>query len=171
MTTPIDQQWTEVDQVTFKKTMGSLAAGVTIVTTRDRSGEPRGLTCSAVCSLSATPPLLLACLHERSSTLAAIQHSGSFAVNILAAGTADIARTFASPVPERFAGTNWYPGPRTDAPLFEDTVAWAECAVVDALPMGDHQMVVGRLVNGRALSTQRPLVYWRAQFSDIPENA
>ena len=51
------------DPEDFKEGMRQLAAGVTIVTTA--VGERRnGLTATAVCSLSAEPPMLLACVNR-----------------------------------------------------------------------------------------------------------
>jgi len=50
-----------VDANGFRKVMDLRAAGVIVVTTRDRHREPRGLTVTAVCSVSLTPPQILVC--------------------------------------------------------------------------------------------------------------
>lgn len=157
-----------VDLETFRSVMGSLASGVSVVTGLGADAAPRGLTCSAVCSVSATPPLLLACVQLGSSTLEAIHASEAFGVNILASGHDQLALTFASRVPERFDGVRWTPGPLTGTPLLtEQSTAWAECAVVDSRQMGDHQLVVGRILNGEASQGRGPLAYWRARFAPL----
>src|SRR6266536_565576 len=66
----------------FCDIMGSFATGVSVLTSLDRAG-PHGMTCSAVCSVSAAPPLLLSCLRTPSSTLDAIRACGRFLVNVL----------------------------------------------------------------------------------------
>ena len=157
----------QVDLSTFRSVMGSLPTGVSVVTSTAADGEPRGLTCSAVCSVSASPPLLLVCVKHPSATLEAIHASSAFAVNFLSSGMAETARTFASPVPERFADVLWRPGERTGAPVLEATVASAECVVTSSHLAGDHQVVIGRLVHGEVNTSRTPLAYWRAQFSEI----
>ena len=62
--------------------MRRLAAGVTIVTASQ--GELRaGLTATSVCSLTAEPPRLLACVHREADAHDMILASGRFAVNVL----------------------------------------------------------------------------------------
>ncbi|MCZ9344623.1 flavin reductase family protein, partial [Streptomyces sp. TRM76130] len=67
-----------------------LAAGVTVVTARGEDG-PLGMTVSAVTSLSARPPLLLACLRDGSRTLAAARSRRAFAVHLLREEQQDLA--------------------------------------------------------------------------------
>ncbi|MFF1450261.1 flavin reductase family protein [Streptomyces sp. NPDC058274] len=157
----------QVDLPTFRSVMGSLPTGVSVVTSLTADGEPRGLTCSAVCSVSASPPQLLVCVKQPGATLEAIHESSVFAVNFLSAGMTETARTFASPVPERFAGVPWTPGKRTSAPLLDDTVAFAECILTSSHLAGDHQVLIGRLVHGEVSAGHTPLTYWRAQFSEL----
>jgi flavin reductase (DIM6/NTAB) family NADH-FMN oxidoreductase RutF len=157
----------QVDLHTFRSVMGSLPTGVSVVTSVTGAGEPRGLTCSAVCSVSASPPLLLVCVKQPSATLEAIHQSSVFAVNFLSAGMTETARTFASPVPERFADVPWTAGKRTGAPLLDTTVAYAECILTSSHLAGDHQVLIGRLVHGDVSTAHTPLAYWRAQFSEV----
>lgn len=157
----------QVDLPTFRSVMGSLPTGVSVVTTVTADGRPRGLTCSAVCSVSASPPLLLVCVKHPSKTLEAIHASSVFAVNFLSAGMEDVARVFASPIPERFTDTPWSPGKRTGAPLLASTVAQAECILTGSHLAGDHQILVGRLVHGDVSPGRTPLAYWRTRFSEL----
>src|SRR5205807_2117552 len=48
-----------VDPSQFRQLLGRFATGVTVVTTRDRSGKPIGMTASSVASVSLDPPLVL----------------------------------------------------------------------------------------------------------------
>ena len=76
--------------------MRRLAAGVTIVTAR--LGEVRaGLTATSVCSLTADPPGLLACVHREADAHALILESGRFAVNVLTPGASGAVRPFRGP--------------------------------------------------------------------------
>src|SRR3546814_4012568 len=70
------------NQEAFKQAMRRLAATVTIVAT-GQAPHRSGLTATAVCSLTANPPQVIACLNASSSTCAHIRETGVFSVNIL----------------------------------------------------------------------------------------
>ncbi|MET8011856.1 flavin reductase family protein [Streptomyces sp. NPDC005271] len=154
-----------VDGARFRTLMGSLMSGVSILTTARADNTPIGMTCSAVCSVSAEPPLLLACVQTPSSTLEAITDRGSFAVNFLDAeanGTSDL---FAGRVPDKFAEIEWCLSELTGTPLLGSSVAHAECAVHRLVEAGDHVIVLGRIVAGEARPDRFPLGYWRGCYT------
>src|SRR6266436_10399978 len=78
----------------LRKVMGCFATGVTIITTRDQSGKPYGLTANAVTSLSLTPPLLLICVDRKAETYPHFFDSKTFVLNILAEDQEAISRRF-----------------------------------------------------------------------------
>src|ERR687888_1931137 len=98
-----------VDRESFAEIMSSFPSGVTIVTTLDETGVPKGLTSSAVASVSADPPLLLVCVDFTSRTLPALRAGGRFLVNFMRAGTAEVSRLFASKSEDKFAAVVWRP--------------------------------------------------------------
>jgi flavin reductase (DIM6/NTAB) family NADH-FMN oxidoreductase RutF len=159
-----------VDDDTFRAVMGALPTGVTVVTTTDSEGLPRGLTCSAVCSVSKTPPLLLVCLHRSSSVAADLRARGYFVVNILRDNREHVSDLFASPRSDRFAAVSWQPGAVSGTPwLHQDTIAHAECRVAGTIEAGDHTIVVGVLLSGSAeQSRTTPLMYWRRRYAPWP---
>jgi flavin reductase (DIM6/NTAB) family NADH-FMN oxidoreductase RutF len=150
----------------FCAIMGSFATGVSVVTAQDADGRPCGLTCSAVCSVSADPPLLLSCVRTPSSTLDAIRATGRFAVNFLSTDAQAVSARFASRHPDKFAEIRWRPGD-LGVPVLEDTVAHAECSLHDLVPAGDHVIVLGRVVGGRAAPERFPLGYWRGSYTGL----
>ncbi|MGP3955766.1 flavin reductase family protein [Nonomuraea sp. 3N208] len=144
--------------------MASFPTGVTVVTAVGPDGVPHGLTCTAMCSVSVAPPMLLICLDTRSGTLAAIDGAGTFAVNLLHAGGQRVAELFASPVRDRFARVAWHPSPGVGAPLlWEDALAVAECRVDRIVPAGDHHVVFG-VVERVSVTDEPPLMYGRRRF-------
>lgn len=147
---------------TFRRIMGSLPAGVTIVTARDAASNPKGLTVSACSSVSMEPPLLLVCIDRRSSSLEAIKATGAFAVNILHAGQQDLAARFASRCEDKFADLSYGKG-ALDVPLLEGTLAYAECELVQSVDAGDHSILIGLIVHGDARDNV-PLTYFRRQY-------
>src|SRR5438105_538906 len=151
-----------VDRETFAEIMGSLPSGVAIVTTLDETGAPKGLTTSAVASVSAEPPLLLVCVDFTSRTLPALRAGGRFLVNFMRAGTADVCRLFASKVEDKFAEVAWRASASGMPLLHEDAIAWAECVTVQEVEAGDHVVLLGSVEAGApAAPGEQPLVYYR----------
>ena len=76
---------------------------MTIVTTRAADGTPAGLTVNSFNSVSLEPPLVLWSLSLKASSLDAFRDCRYYAVNVLAAGQLDAAKTFADAKADRFA--------------------------------------------------------------------
>lgn len=149
-----------VDAHTFRTAMRRLAAGVCVITTSD--GDARwGATATAVCSVSAEPPILLCCLNRSSSTHNAISKSGVFAVNVLALEDQAIAARFAASLPpdEKFAVGAWTAG-RTSAPLLRSALVSFDCRVLQALDIGTHSAFFGEIVDVAGMDEEaRALLY------------
>ena len=166
----VEQCGPGVDAVTFRSIMGAFPTGVAVVTSFDESGSPRGLTCSALCSLSIDPPLLLLCVDSRSGSLQAIRSSNGFVVNFLREGRDSVSQLFASPSPDKFSRIRWRRSAITGLPwLEEDTIAHADCRLVSDIEAGDHSILIGVLVSGSGpTSTAQPLLYWQRQYASWP---
>jgi flavin reductase (DIM6/NTAB) family NADH-FMN oxidoreductase RutF len=159
-----------VDAATFRSIMSAFPSGVTVVATLDAAGRPVGVTCSATCSVSLDPPLLLVCLHRHSRVLGALLDRGQFIVNFLRGNREGTSSLFASSAENRFASVVWQPSPRGGLPLLPvDTIAHAECEVASAIDAGDHVIVIGAIVDGHAHDdTFGPLMYWRRRYGRWP---
>jgi flavin reductase (DIM6/NTAB) family NADH-FMN oxidoreductase RutF len=153
----------------FRAFFGSFPTAVSIVTTVDTDGAPRGFTCSAVTSVSMDPPLLLVCLDRSARSLAPLLSAGAFVVNVLADGAEDTARAFASRSERKFTGVRWQPSARAKgAPVLSDlVVGYAECTVTRSLQAGDHWIVIGR-VEGVAVFPRPPVLHQRGVFGVWP---
>ena len=151
-----------VDRETFAEIMASFPSGVAIVTTLDEDGVPRGLTTSAVSSVSAEPPRLLVCVDVTSRTLPALRAGGRVLVNFMRAGTAELCRLFASKSEHKFESVAWRPTENGMPLLYEDALAWAECVTVQEIEAGDHVVLLGQMEAGEPpREGEQPLVYYR----------
>jgi flavin reductase (DIM6/NTAB) family NADH-FMN oxidoreductase RutF len=153
----------------WKQSMGQFAAGVVVVTARDASGEPVGTTVSAFSSLSLQPRLLLVCLNRQSRTLAAIRQSGCFAVNVLAAGEAQLAFKFGRKGADKFAGVSHVDGV-LGCPLLGPVCTRVECHLEAIHAGGDHDILVGRPEQVEVMADKGPLVYHAGRFLPEPES-
>ncbi|HET7095726.1 MAG TPA: flavin reductase family protein [Thermomicrobiales bacterium] len=157
-----------VNRADFFATMGAFPTGVTVVTSIDEYGHPRGLTCNAFSSVSADPPLLMACLDHRSSSLDAIRESGRFVVNFLGAASGAVADRFAGKHPDKFCGIRWETSLNGMPILVDDAIAYAACRVVDAVDAGDHTILIGLVEEAHPPEPERePLVYFRRAFGVV----
>jgi flavin-dependent trigonelline monooxygenase, reductase component len=158
-----------MDRRTFFDIMGTAPATVTVVTTIDRHGEPRGLTVAAVTSVSADPPSLLISLDRRSRSLPDLLENGRFAVNFLRGDRAEISRKFSLSVAERFAGVEWRPGSTGMPILHADSLSWLECRVDQVIEQGDHVILIAWVEDGEAPPPgSRPLMYFRHHYEPWP---
>jgi flavin reductase (DIM6/NTAB) family NADH-FMN oxidoreductase RutF len=146
----------------FRDAFGRFATGVCVVTSFGSAG-PSGLTANAVASLSLDPPLMIVCFDRTARTLQAVEHSGRFAVQVLARDQAEAAARFASKMPEqgKFAGLEW--SERSGAPVLDDCLAWLVCEVQDLLPGGDHVIGIGKMIS-LGTSEGEPLVFFRGSY-------
>jgi len=152
----------------FREVLGHLAGGVTVVTTLDAAGAYRGLTATAVISVSLEPPMVLVCIGEESDTHEGISSSGLFVINILEAGDRKLADTFASDDSSKFEGVD-ISSESGRAPALDRAMAWCEATVVHEVPAGDHTVFIGRVE--RAMigehGDRRPLIHFRGQYAGL----
>jgi flavin reductase (DIM6/NTAB) family NADH-FMN oxidoreductase RutF len=153
-----------VDPYVFRHVMGAFAAGVAVVTTVEEGGQPRGLTTTAVTSVSLDPPLLLVCVSRQSRTLPALRRAGRFTVNLLDAEFSAVAHHFASTLDDKFAALTWRPGPNGCPLLHEHALAWAACRTENELEAGDHVIFIGHVVEADASTGSSPLTYFRGRY-------
>ena len=146
----------------FGRAFGSLPTGVTIVGAHG-TGGPSAQTVSAVCSVSMEPPLLLACINQRSPLNAAIEHSGHFCVSVLTTSHDHVADTFAGrPWPGKsrwdFSCGQWGTAP-SGSPVLTDAFASFDCALIERVPAGTHFIYVGFVASVEGDQTGTPLAY------------
>ncbi len=132
----------------YREAMSHFASAVCLVTTDGAAGR-RGVTVTAVCSVSDNPPTLLVCLNHANAANAVFEENGVFAVNVLAERNERVARAFAGEgkleVAERFARGRWRTL-RTGAPVLEDALVAFDCRVEDSRVVATHRVLMGRVV-------------------------
>lgn len=159
MTTP------GVDPAQFRQMLGRFATGVTILTTRDPSGELCGMTASSIASVSLTPPLVLVSVDRRTVMHRALSAATHFVINVLAADQEALARRFAEREEKRFDGVG-YRESRRGIPLLDGALAHIECAKQEAVAGGDHTVFFGLVTDG-TVTNARPLLYYRGGYAGL----
>lgn len=128
----------------FRSALGAFATGVTIVTTRTRTGVDVGLTANSFNSVSLDPPMVLWSLAKSSQSLPAFLESSYFAVHVLAAPQEALSHVFATRGAEKFAGLALERG-RGDIPLLDGCSARFQCRTAVKYEGGDHVVFIGEV--------------------------
>ena len=148
----------------FRQAMSRHAAGVVIVTLAGPSG-PGGLTVTSFSSASLDPPLVSFYIGHGSSNWPAIRDARHFAVNLIGEGHQSLAHRFAVKGEDRFAPpTRWSRGPK-DLPLLSDATTHLICATESLVTVGDHELVVGLVLDAALGSGDRPLLHHQGRFT------
>jgi 3-hydroxy-9,10-secoandrosta-1,3,5(10)-triene-9,17-dione monooxygenase reductase component len=154
----------DLDPELFREVFGRFATGVAVITSAGPTG-PGGMTANALCSLSLDPLLALVCFENAARTLPIVREAGRFAVNVLAAHQEEIARVFASKLPEseKLEGI----GHRFEngVPIVEGTLAWAVCDLRELIAGGDHTIAIGEVVD-LGLGSGQPLLWYAGRYHD-----
>ncbi len=149
-----------VDRNVFIAAMARAVTGVWILATDGPEGRV-ALTVSAVSSVSADPPMVLACVNSRHRVRDAVLASGHFALSLLTDDRADLADVFAgrpaAGQPHDFDRAEW----RTDttgSPLLVGAAACFDCVLASSVVAGTHTILIGSVVSAiRAAGS--PLAY------------
>ncbi len=154
-----------IDAASFRAAMARFPGAVTIVTALAGT-QRRGITATAVCSVTADPPSLLVCLNRATGTCAAVQDSGLFNVNLLPGDDGAMAQRFAGMAgvtgDDKFALGDWHPDAR-GLPLLSDAVLGLSCKVTNATEAGSHCVFIGQIL-GISQQDGAALIYERAGF-------
>ena len=149
----------------FRQVMGNFATGITIVTTRDRGGEPRGLTVNSFTSVSLNPVLVLVCFDNNLSSLQAFKDSKTFGVSMLGEDQEEMSRIFAKRDAER--PLSLYFEGKLGIPLLKNSIAVMECETVATYPGGDHEIFLGEVKHAELLHPHKPLLYFRGKYRTL----
>lgn len=155
----------------FRVAMRQLAATVCVITAGEGAGR-RGLTATAVCSLSMTPPSMLVCVNRLGAAHRAITGTGSFCVNILAANQQDVARRFAGQTDaageSKFAGGGWS-RLATGAPALDGAVVNLDCTLASDVETETHSIFIGRVSRIRFGAARSPLLHYDRSFFSLAD--
>ncbi|MDJ1370878.1 flavin reductase [Gulosibacter molinativorax] len=139
-------------------------SGVTVVTTTDEEGKPRGLAVSAFSSVSLDPPLVLVCVQKTSSTYPSLFRSSHIGINALSSEQRETIGTFASKSADKFAEIDWHEGPN-GSPLIDGSSASIEVEIKERFQALTHTIFIGRVQYAES-TDDAPIIYKAAKFYD-----
>ncbi|MET9021954.1 flavin reductase family protein [Actinopolymorpha sp. NPDC004070] len=150
----------------FRSVFRRYAAGVVVVTA-DAGFGPAGFTATSLASISLDPPLVSFALSTNASSWRTISVAESVVVNFLDAEQHTLARTFATSGIDRFAPpTRWSRLPDDGEPVLDDAAGVLRGRVEHRFPVGDHHLVVARIIDGTSRE-HAPLVYHAGAYRTV----
>jgi len=153
----------------YRNAMSHLAGAVNIVSTDGPAGK-RGVTVSAVVSVSDSPPTMLVCLNRNREENRFFEDNGCFAISTLCADQIELARAFAGeghlPMAERFALGKWNTL-ATGAPVLDRARMSLDCVVTDVQAVHTHYVIFGQIVAAGPVRTDPELIYLDRHYRSI----
>ncbi|GAA2789575.1 flavin reductase family protein [Saccharopolyspora taberi] len=155
----------ELDPVWFRRVLGRLPTGVTVVTASTGDG-PVGMVVGTFTSVSLHPPLVGMFIDRDSSSWPRIESAGTFTANVLAAEQRELCKRFSARGTDRFRGLRWQPSTLGN-PVLPGVTGWIDCALDEIRGVGDHVLVVGRVVDLAEADAEDPLVFHRGALCSL----
>lgn len=146
----------------FRNVLGHFPTGVTAVTAMSPDG-PVGMAIGSFTSVSLDPPLVAFLPTKDSTTYQQIAAAGSFCVNVMGHSQLEVCGVMASRRDDKFEGVSWRPGP-TGSPIIEGSVAYIDCEIHAIHDGGDHDIVVGRVVELDVMDDAAPLLFFKGGY-------
>lgn len=119
-------------------------------------------TAAWITQVSFAPLLLALSINPSHASYGLLTGAGAFTVNVLRRGQLDLARHFGTQsgrVVDKLAGQRWQAA-ASGSPVLLDAAACLECRVVARYAAGDHELVLGEVVDGRVLAPDAsPMTY------------
>ena len=154
-----------LDSETLRRAMRAWTSGVTVVTA-SHAGERYGMTVNSFTSISLEPPIIAVTLRKLTHTHALVEGSGEFAITILSVDQGSLSDRFAGKIPDV---TDRFEGVETEkllleAPLIKGGMAYFNCRVVNAIPVGENTLFLAEVVAVQGEGEGDPLVYHNRVF-------
>lgn len=148
----------------MRHALGHFATGVTVVTGFAADGHPVGFACQSFASVSLHPPLVLFCADHRGRSWPRMRDQGRFTVNVLRHEQRELIGRFGSTAGARFEGLDWERSAH-GGPSLPGVLMRVHCTVEQVHVAGDHDVVVGRVVELEDGESGRPMLFYRGRFT------
>jgi flavin reductase (DIM6/NTAB) family NADH-FMN oxidoreductase RutF len=159
------------DAKAFRDAMRAFVGNCSVITVGD-GDEASGLVVTSAISLSADPPLLLACVNRSASSHPLFARYGRFGWSSLGAAHQAVAERFSGfggvKGQDRYAGAEWETAV-TGAQLLRGAPTAFDCTVEEMIDRATHSIVIGRVQAIRTTPGAGALIYWQGGFRALQD--
>jgi len=153
----------------FRAAMANLSSAVNVITTDGPLGRA-GMTVSAACSVTDSPPTMLVCVNRSARSHDILVANGRICVNVLGAEHEDLARHFAgatsAPPAERFTDEAW-DLTTEDVPVLRGALVSVIGRIVADRAHGSHSVLFVEVDKVTTSEDSGALVYFQRQFQAL----
>lgn len=153
----------------FRDAMRAFVGNCSVITV-GAGDRASGLVVTSAISLSAEPPLLLACINRNSSSHPLLVEYGCFGWSSLGASHQGVAERFSGfggiKGPARYDGAEWETAV-TGARLLKGAPAAFDCHLEEMIDRATHTILIGRVRAIRVTPGAGALVYWHGGYRAI----
>jgi flavin reductase (NADH) len=164
----LEEEMPELSQIQkdFRSAMAHLPAAVNVITTDGPYGRV-GITVSAVCSVTDSPPTVLVCVNQSSAAHDIFNSNGEICINVLSGEHEELARHFSGatkvPMEERFGWDIWEENSGS-VPVLRDALVKIVGRISDRSVQGSHSVIFVRVERIEVQGERDSLVYFKRQF-------
>jgi flavin reductase (NADH) len=164
------------EQLAFRNAMAHLPAAVSIITTNG-SGGRCGITASAVCSVTDSPPTILVCINRGSAMHDIFKENGQLCVNVLSDEQEQLAMHFSGAtkvaMQERFSWNIWEieAAEQEQQPMLCDALVRLQGRIKEFKEVGSHSVMFVELNDIRVSEEKDSLIYFNRLFHKVKRMA
>lgn len=155
----------------FKAAMRGLVGTCSLITV-GQGAEANGLVVTTGISLTAEPPMVLACINRTSSCWPLLRQYRVFGWQALGADHQALAERFSGTSgvhgPARYEGASWVEAAGATRVLADAPLAFA-CQVEEMIDRGTHSILIGRVLEIRTNTGRGALLYWQGRYLGLAE--
>ena len=155
----------------IKRVMDEMPYGLYIIGST-MNGEVNAMMADWVMQVSFVPRLVVVSFENDAQTLANVRRRNVITVNLLPQDSMELAARFAQPYHgDKVRGRTEQEAAKTHkklegiphtltghgCPVLDEAMAWLECEAEQFLPVGDHTLVIARVLDGRVTRDAEPL--------------
>ena len=155
-----------LDKLTFRQALGQFATGVCVVTTVPHGKAPIGMTINSFASVSLEPALVLWSIQNNSECFADFEAADGFAINVLSSEQGALSSQYARKVEHRLEAAHFRLG-KSGNPVLKGALTTFECRVWARYPGGDHQILVGEVLELDMRPTGKPLLFHKGLYGQV----
>jgi len=160
---------TEPSPKDFRDAMRAFVGNCSLITTGSGAAAT-GLIVTSAISLSAEPPLLLACVNRSSSSWPVLKETGIFGWSSLGAAHQPVAERFSGfggiKGPARYEGADWETAV-TGSRLLVGAPTAFDCTVEEMIDRATHSILIGRVQAIRTTPDAGALIYWNGSYRKL----
>ncbi len=162
---------TEPTPKEFREAMRAFVGNVSVITVGEGAAAT-GLVVTSAISLSAEPPLLLACVNRTSSSLPLLQDLRRFGWSSLGSAHQAVAERFSgfggAKGAARYDGADWQTAV-TGARLLVGAPTAFDCTVDEMIDRATHTILIGRVQAIRTTPGAGALIYWNGGYRKLAD--